>query len=384
MALISCPECGYSISDKAFSCPSCGYPINIPSTIVTAQPTPKRKAKRHRKLPNGSGSIKHLSGKRSKPWAAYPPVAKFTINGSPVLGAAIGYFRTYDEAYQALMLYNNSPDDIRKSTISFSDLCAAMLSNRSSTISFEYANVTFAELYEQYFENKYQKSKKKLSNASKDSTRAAFKNCKTLHDRKFVELRKADLQNVVDTCPLKHSSLELIVSLFKGMYSYALQNDIIEKDYSQFVTINIPDDDESGVPFSPDALNTLWQHSDQKVVGMILLMIYTGFRIAAFRNITYNEAEQYFQGGVKTVAGKTGSFLCIPPCRDLPKYSLTIIVLGIRFSQFRHSVAAFIRHSPLWDYPCLTQGQNIHHTTADIPSHGSVINITLMICQNTY
>ncbi len=88
------------------------------------------------------------------------------------------------------------------------------------------------------------------------------------------------------------------------MYSYALQNDIIEKDYSQFVTINIPDDDESGVPFSPDALNTLWQHSDQKVVGMILLMIYTGFRIAAFRNITYNEAEQYFQGGVKTAAGK--------------------------------------------------------------------------------
>ncbi len=162
MALISCPECGHSISDKAFSCPSCGYPINIPSTIVTAQPMPKRKPKRHRKLPNGSGSIKHLSGKRSKPWAAYPPVAKFTINGSPVLGAAIGYFRTYDEAYQALMLYNNSPDDIRKSTISFSDLCAAMLSNRSSTISFEYANVTFAELYEQYFENKYQKSKKKI------------------------------------------------------------------------------------------------------------------------------------------------------------------------------------------------------------------------------
>lgn len=303
MALISCPECGHSISDKAFSCPSCGYPINIPPTI-TAQPSPQRKPKRHRKLPNGSGSIKHLTGKRSKPWAAYPPVTKFTLNGSPVLGAAIGYFKTYDEAYQALMLYNNAPDDIRKSSVSFSDLCAAMLSNRSGNISSEYINITFSELYEKFFENKYEKSKRKLSNASKDSTRAAFKNCKMLHDRKFVELRKADLQKVVDTCPLKHSSLELIVSLFKGMYAYALQNDIIEKDYSQFVTINIPDDDESGVPFSPDALNTLWQHSDQKIVGMILLMVYTGFRIAAFQNITYNKEEQYFQGGVKTAAGK--------------------------------------------------------------------------------
>ena len=302
MALILCPECGHSVSDKAISCPSCGYPINIPTTVT--EQIAKRKPKRHRKLPNGSGSIKHLSGKRSRPWAAYPPVTEFKLNGSPILGSAIGYFKTYDEAYQALMLYNNTPDDIRKTNVSFSALCAAMFSNRSGSISSEHINITFAELYNQYFENKYEKSKKKLSNASKGSTRAAFNNCKKLHDRKFVELRKADLQDVVDTCPLKHSSLELIVSLFKGMYAYALQNDIIEKDYSQFVTINIPDDDESGVPFSPDALDLLWKHSKREDVGMILLMIYTGFRIAAFRNITYNEAEQYFQGGVKTAAGK--------------------------------------------------------------------------------
>jgi hypothetical protein len=28
MALISCPECGNEISDKAVSCPSCGVPIS--------------------------------------------------------------------------------------------------------------------------------------------------------------------------------------------------------------------------------------------------------------------------------------------------------------------------------------------------------------------
>ena len=304
MALILCPECGHSVSDRAFSCPSCGYPINMPAITVNAEPQPKRKPKRHRKLPNGSGSIKHLTGKRSRPWAAYPPVTEFTLNGSPILNSAIGYFKSYDEAYQALMLYSNAPSDIKKSNVSFSDLCAAMLSNRNVSISSEYVNITFAELYEQYFENKYEKSKKKLSAASRKSTKAAFNNCQQLHKRKFVDLRKSDLQDVVDTCPLKHSSLELIVSLFKGMYAYALQNDIVEKDYSQFVTINIPDDDESGVPFSSDALDVLWKHSDQKNVGMILLMIYTGFRIAAFQTMKYNEAEQYFQGGIKTAAGK--------------------------------------------------------------------------------
>ena len=28
MALIQCPECGQTISDKAGSCPNCGYPLN--------------------------------------------------------------------------------------------------------------------------------------------------------------------------------------------------------------------------------------------------------------------------------------------------------------------------------------------------------------------
>ena len=303
MALISCPECGHSISDKALSCPSCGYPINI-STTIPAQSTSKRTPKKRRKLPNGSGSIKHLSGKRSKPWAAYPPVKEFTLTGSPILNIAIGYFKTYDQAYQALMLYNSTSSGVKQSSISLSDLYATMLSNHNGAVSPQYLNITFAELYDQFFESKYEKSKKKLSNASRNSTKAAFNNCKKLHDRKFADLRKADLQDIVDTCPLKHSSLELIVSLFKGMYAYALQNDIVEKDYSQFVTINIPDDDESGVPFSQEALDILWKHSNIENVGMILLMIYTGFRITAFKTIKYNTTEQYFQGGVKTAAGK--------------------------------------------------------------------------------
>lgn len=300
MALMICPECGHSVSDRAVACPSCGYPINTPVNVRA----PKRKPKRHRKLPNGSGCIKHLSGKRSRPWVAYPPVTEFSLDGTPILGGAIGYFRLYDDAYQALMLYNNAPDNIKRSGIPFPDLCAAMLSDRSSSASPAYINMTFAELFDRYFEDKYHNSKRQFSSSSRNSTRSAFNNCRKLHDRRFVDLRKADLQDIIDTCPLKHASLELIVSLFKGMYAYAIQNDIVEKDHSQFVQINIPDDDESGVPFSEDALAILWQHSDDKNVAMILLMIYTGFRIAAYRTIRYDDVERYFQGGVKTAAGK--------------------------------------------------------------------------------
>ncbi len=46
MALISCPECGRQVSDKAAACPNCAHPISAgPSGAVTA---PERHAPPHR------------------------------------------------------------------------------------------------------------------------------------------------------------------------------------------------------------------------------------------------------------------------------------------------------------------------------------------------
>lgn len=291
MALILCPECSHTISNAADSCPSCGYPL-------------KNKPKRRRKLPNGTGSIKHLSGNRSRQWAAYPHVTRFSANGAPILEPAIGYFKTYDEAYQALILYNAKAFIPQTPDIFPNKIYSLMPKGTHTNISPQYLNITFAELYELYYHDKFNNSKKKLSRSSVYSTRAAFHNCRELHDRKFLELKKADLQEVIDTCPLKHSSLELIITLFKGMYAYALQNDIIEKDYSKYVSINIADDDEVGVPFSQTALETLWKNKHLKNVDMVLLMIYTGFRISAFKTIRYDREGEYFQGGVKTASAK--------------------------------------------------------------------------------
>lgn len=164
--------------------------------------------------------------------------------------------------------------------------------------------LTFAEVYERFYKDKYELSKKQYSESSKALTRAGFRNCSVLHDKPFVSLRHSDLQQVIDSCPLKHASLETIVSLFHQMYAFADREGICDKDYSVNVKINIADDDEHGVPFTEEELQVLWQHQEDPVVEMLLIMCYSGYRIAAYKTMEVNLAEQYFQGGVKTKAGK--------------------------------------------------------------------------------
>ena len=37
MALITCPECGQSVSDHAVACPKCGYPVKRICTVTISQ-----------------------------------------------------------------------------------------------------------------------------------------------------------------------------------------------------------------------------------------------------------------------------------------------------------------------------------------------------------
>jgi integrase len=236
--------------------------------------------KKYKKLPNGFGSIKHLSGNRTNPYAAYPSVTAFHPNGSPVTQPAIGYFKDWYEAYDALAAYNRN-------------------------VSLHPENgMTFSEVYEKLYQAKFVNNCKQLSESSRSAYETAFKNCEPLHDMKFGEIRKQDMQTVIDNCRLGYSSLSNMKILFGQIYQFAMENDIVEKNYAQFVTINRENDNEKGEPFSPEELEILWENSQDAVVQMILMMIYSGFRIKAYETIEINIQERIFRGGVKTSAGK--------------------------------------------------------------------------------
>lgn len=196
----------------------------------------------------------------------------------------LGYFEDRTEAMIALAEYNKNPVD---------------LTNK---------NITFEEVYRLYYEDKYVKSKKKLSKASETSTRTAFNNCKAIHDRRFLDLRHSDLQQVIDDCPLRHASLELILTLFKGMYAFAMKEDITQRNHSEFVKINIEDDDEHGVRFTDASVTSLFDHAeDFPFAKVILIYLYTGWRAREFAEMKKENIDldnMTMTGGLKTKAGK--------------------------------------------------------------------------------
>ena len=273
------------------------------------------KRKKHPALPNGFGSIRYLGGNRRNPYAVHPPTTEFRENGSPIVPRAIAYVDDWYYGFAILLAYKAGtyiPDvypprpEVGTEVKSLDDLTRCILTDYSRTFGTPVKEApTFSEVYEAFFAYKFRENQKKqLSKSTKNSTSAAYKNCAALHDKIFEDLRHDDLQAVVDACPLKHASLELIVSLMHQMYAYADMQDICKIDYSKHVQINREDDEESGIPFTEDEIQILWNHKDDPAVEMMLIMCYSGYRIAAYRTIVVNLDHASFFGGVKTRASK--------------------------------------------------------------------------------
>lgn len=273
--------------------------------------------RKHPKLPNGYGSIKKLSGKRRNPYAVYPPSKGLDEKGNPIMEPAICYTDDWYKGFAVLTAYKAGTyvkgmevdlDISSGDTQSLSKLTKQMMqtySQLTQNISGKASSKTFSEVYELFYKDKFEGvNSKKYSQSSISSTRVAYKNCSALHNKPFDSLITADLQNVIDTTKLKHSSLELIVSLYHQMYSYSIANNICQTDYSAFVKIKIEDDDEHGVPFTDDDLKILWQHTDDEIVRITLIMCYSGHRISELKIIDVDIESKAFTGGIKTKTSK--------------------------------------------------------------------------------
>lgn len=272
-----------------------------------------KKRKRYPKLPNGYGSITYLGTNRRNPYAVYPP-REYDEDGNPLKRKAICYTDDYLKGFAVLTAYKAGtykPGDEREIKISadsnINSVISKLLSDYSQTVRKETLEaqdrLTFAEVYERFYDWKYD-GKKEFSQSTKGATRSAYKNASALHTKMFIDIKYEDLQNVIDSCPKKHATLEHILNLFHQMYGYARAYEITDKRPDENVKIKIADDDESGVPFTIEQIQNLWNHRNDDIAQILIIMCYTGHRIGELKKATLNMENWSFTGGLKTQAGK--------------------------------------------------------------------------------
>lgn len=249
---------------------------------------------KHTKQENGYGSITKLSGKRRKPFLVRTAATYELSKDGKLLEKRniIGTFATKKEAAIALAKYNENPYDLQDKKL------------------------TFRDMFERFYERKFTKGNKTFSNSTVYCVNGAFRLCESLHNRVFADIKAEELQSILDRTDISYAYLEHVKNLYNQMYKYALQYDIVQKDYSKFVQIAKKDDDRRGVPFTKEELELLWKHKDLPYVNTVLIFIYSGWRVSELLNMTLDNVDlkqRTFQGGIKTEAGKNGivPILCI-------------------------------------------------------------------------
>lgn len=232
--------------------------------------------------PNGYGTVVKLSGNRRKPFEVRVNT-RIDEWGFPKYDV-LGRFENRTDADIALAEYNRTPFDVNK------------------------RDITFSEVYSMWYDWKYVKSTKTYSRSTMDCSKGAYNKCNSIHNMKMTEIRTDDMQRILDDHTLSHAYMEHIVNLLHQVNKYAMEYDIIQKDYSTFIKITKDDDDKTGVPFTKDEVAALWKNVNKvSDCDTVLILIYTGWRISEFLGLKTENidlSKWTMQGGIKTAAGK--------------------------------------------------------------------------------
>lgn len=326
------------------------------------------KRKKYPKLPNGYGQIRYLGKNRRNPYGVYPPATEEYPNGEMKPQKALCYVSDWHVGFAVLTAYKAGTyhEGMEKELQTLKSLSEGNdLSLFANKILGDYSLITrteresenssptFSEVYQSFYNWKYC-GKKKYSDSAKKSTIAAYKNCSVLHEKKINKISYSELQDILDSSTLKHSSLELINSLLKQMFKYALAEELIERNPTELLKINIEDDDEHGVPFTDEELKILWEHQTSDIAEAVLVMCYSGFRIGELYVIEVDLKERALCGGLKTRTSKERvvpihSYILPIINRRIKEYG---VLMPIHQNKFRNSMYTFLneigieRHTP--------------------------------------
>lgn len=172
-------------------------------------------------------------------------------------------------------------------------------------------NVKFKDLYAKWLDGHTEKVTQSTINCYK----SAYKYFSSLYYVEVAKIRTEHLQKCIDECPHGKRTKENMKALGTSLWRYAMQLDIVDRNYAEYLYIKKEDEAEK-ISFSKDQLSKMWDNVE-KVPGLkyVLLLCYTGMRISEMTGAlteNYNSEEGYFVTGIKTDAGKNRTITISP------------------------------------------------------------------------
>lgn len=257
---MKCKKCQKEIEDNCIYCKWCGK-----KQTKTAAPKALKRA-------NGAGTVYKLSGRRKRPWVA-------AINK-----VVIGYYSEKTEAFNALELVKSKgvPDGY---------------------------NDTLEDVYERWKQSHF----RDIGIKGQESYIIAWRRLEPIHNKKVRMIKTVDFQEIIDNAmaltnppkPLSRSGKEKIKQLCSQLCKQAIQDEIINRNYGEFIKLEKEEKAEKEI-FTQKEIEILFQN-DSEAARIICTLIYTGFRINELFSIKRSDVyltDNYMIGGEKTTAGK--------------------------------------------------------------------------------
>lgn len=175
-------------------------------------------------------------------------------------------------------------------------------------------NVKFKDLYSKWLDGHTEKVTQSTINCYK----SAYKYFSGLYYAEVAKIRTEHLQKCIDECPHGKRTKENMKALGTSLWRYAMQLDIVDRNYAEYIYIKKEEDAEK-IAFSKDQLALMWKNVETVPnLKYVLLLCYTGMRISEMTGAlteNYNPEEGYFVTGVKTDAGKNRTITISPKIR---------------------------------------------------------------------
>lgn len=164
-------------------------------------------------------------------------------------------------------------------------------------------NVKFKDLYKKWLTGHTEKVVQSTINCYK----SAYKYFSPIYYVEINKIKTEHMQKCIDECPHRTRTKENMKALGTSLWRYAMQLDIVNKNYAEYLYIK-KEEAEEKVTFSKDQVQMMWDNVEKYPnLKYVLLLCYTGMRLSEMLGAeteNYNAEEGWFITGVKTRAGK--------------------------------------------------------------------------------